>query len=171
MGNQELNNDHHLRGFSRPLFFLHAMFEPFKFLLANITDLELNGIILEVWEQEDVQEIIIGLNTRNQLFDEGIDSEGQTLGEYTPFTKGRKQEKGLPFDRITLYDTGEFYDSFYIKPVNDGFEIIADPVKDDTDLFTDYGKEILGLTSESKDILIKTLLVRLQAHVKNRLFT
>ena len=64
--------------------------------------------------------LVISLNTEgeptSQLYELGEDSLGKALqgktilkgGEYTPFTKSIKQEKGQRFDNPTLKDSGAF---------------------------------------------------------------
>ena len=66
-----------------------------------------------------------------------------------------KKEKGLPYDRITLFDTGDFYDTFKVIPFLGGFEIDANPIKENTNLFDEFGEDILGLTEESREILVQ----------------
>lgn len=134
------------------------MFERLKEVLNNAKNITVNNVMFQIWIDNDVQELIIELNTLRQLFDRGIDSKGDSLGEYSPFTKQLKQEDNLPFDRITLKQEGVFYASFKVIPLKDGFEIIADPIREDTNLFEDFGKDIVGLTEESINFLIfKTL--------------
>ena len=58
---------------------------------------------------------IIRLNTYDQLYNEGIDSEEISLGEYALFTQAEKISKGERYDHVTLKDTGAFYDSFIIR--------------------------------------------------------
>lgn len=143
-------------------------FEPLKKLANNIIDTNVNRLINTLIEKRDFTELIIDLNTEKQLFNEGIDSLGVKLGEYSPFTKQLKQEKGLPIDRITLFDTGDFYKSFeiVITDLDDPFFLInANPIKDDTNLFIEYGVDILGLTEQSTRILQN----KLQREIKKEL--
>ena len=65
----------------------------------------------------------------------------------------------------TLFDTGEFYESFELIVGKDYFEIDADPLKtnedgETTNLFYKYSTAILGLTDESKDKLAQELIRR-----------
>lgn len=125
--------------------------------LDNIINLDQDLIIGNILKDKDFQRFIIDLNTEEQLFEQGIDSLGVSLGEYSDFTKAVKKVKGQRLDHITLEDTGEFYKSFAIKVQNGGFLIVADGQKDDTNLFEEYGKEILGLTDESLQIVIDAI--------------
>lgn len=106
-------------------------------------------------------DFIIELNTKNQLFDKGIDSTGRQLsdigGEYSLVTMQLAAKKGKPKKsrtHINLNDTNEFYQSFkvYLDSQSD-FKITADTIKDTTDLLSDWGKDILGLTEDSLTML------------------
>ena len=129
------------------------MFSKIYKVLNNIANLDYNKIMREVWSDENVQEFIIKLNTEDQLFDKGVDSDNKDLGDYAPFTVEKKKLQGLPYDRITLFDSGDFYGSFDVIPNNEGFKITADPVKESSNLFQDFGEQIVGLTAESKQKL------------------
>lgn len=127
-------------------------------LLKNLNKLDINDIFFTLWKDNRVQNFIVDLNTEgkptSQLYELGIDSQGNTLGEYSPYTIQFKIDKGQRFDHVTLKDTGDFYETFKVKPTKKGFEIIANPNKDDDNLFEIYGKEIVGLTEENKTILL-----------------
>lgn len=144
--------------------------------LTRLAKLDVSALIKSVWELDHVQAFIIALNTEkggfgvtSQLFDLGIDSNGEDLGEYSDFTIEIKKSQGLPFDHITLFDTGEFYDSFRVKPLNDGFEITADPIKEDTDLFVEFGEDIVGLTTESIQELQKFIIPDVEEAIRKAL--
>jgi hypothetical protein len=101
----------------------------------------------------DIQELIIELN-QEQLYNLGEDSEGKSLGTYAPTTVMIKQAQGVPTDRITLKDTGDFYSSFKVFYSNGEIFIDADGQKDDTNLFDEYGEDILGLNDANMSIFI-----------------
>lgn len=93
---------------------------------------------------------IIDLNTDAQLFDKGIDSTGQSLpGTYAPFTIEIKSALGQPTDRITLKDTGDFHDSFFLKGSGFPFEVDASDSKRN-ELVSEWGEDIFGLTEENQ---------------------
>ena len=99
----------------------------------SVSDLELNEVAFEIASEKEVKDLVIRLNTKgaktSQLFELGEDSLGDSLGEYSPFTVEKKKDKNQPFDRITLKDTGEFYNSFVVVPYRGGFTIKANPIK------------------------------------------
>lgn len=101
----------------------------------------------------NIRELIISLN-QEQLYNLGEDSEGKSLGTYAPSTVMIKQAQGVPTDRITLKDTGDFYSSFKVFYSNGEIFIDADGQKDDTNLFTEYGEDILGLNDANMSIFV-----------------
>jgi len=117
----------------------------------------------------DLKKYIIKLNTIDQLFDDGIDSLGDSLGEYSPFTVELKKIKGQPTDRITLKDTGKFYKTFKIEVKNDSFFINANPIKEDNNLFDDFGNEIVGLTEENQIKVSKIILDNTIKYIRKQL--
>lgn len=150
-------------------------------LAKKAATIDQDKILKGILDDPLIQAQIVDLNTQKQLFDLGIDSEGNTLGDYSPATiHGTKNypgkiEKGQPYDHITLKDTGEFYDSFKIKNEKEGFYITANGTKGkvsveqhfntntqsvqgvkvgDTNLVEQFGKAILGLTRDSLNEII-----------------
>jgi len=112
------------------------------------------GIIFEiVFNNPLIKNEVIRLNTKEQLFNKGIDSKGDSLGTYSPFTVEQKKKKGQRHENITLEDTGDFYKSFRVSVNKISITIDADPIKEDNNLFDDFGEDILGLTDESKQKL------------------
>jgi len=125
-------------------------------------------------EDKTFTDYIIELNTKRQLFDKGIDSTGRKLsdigGEYAPFTLQLHPEKIK--DRITLFDTGDFYNSFrvYLDSQSD-LKITADTIKDTSDLIADWGKDILGLTEDSLEKLRLKAKFILIPYIKNKILS
>lgn len=101
------------------------------------------------------EEIIVEMNTEDQLFEQGIDRFGREIAQYAPYspiTIEIKKLKGQPTGRVTLRDEGDFHASFFIEFGPDGFEIKASDWKTDM-LVKGYGEGILGLTDENfKDL-------------------
>ena len=95
----------------------------------------------------------------------GRDANNVTISPpYKPSTVRWKKSKRQPYDRVTLLDTGEFYDRFMMLYGDDEFEITSDDWKTG-DLTRKYGLDIFGLNeqrihelSESiKDTLLKDI--------------
>jgi hypothetical protein len=117
-----------------------------------------------------VKEDIILMNTEDQLEEFGIDSEGNSLGEYALRTIAEKIEKGHRHDHVTLKDTGAFYDSFVVEVDRSGFWIIADDVAFyDRPLTEVYGLEILGLTKENTEFVGDLIMENYRIYVKQEL--
>jgi len=128
-----------------------------------------------VFDREDVKQKIIDLNTGDQLFDKGIDSEGVELrsidprGGYSRRTIEEKQRKNLPTDRITLFDEGVFYKSFRVD-VQRGLAIIsANIARIGEENFDRFGRKMVGLTDESLAILIQFILPFVQEEFRRAL--
>ncbi|QEA10465.1 hypothetical protein BARC2635_0053 [Bacteroides phage Barc2635] len=99
----------------------------------------------------DNDNILIDMNAQDQLYAKGVNRLGVRIDEYQPYrplTIQVKIEKRQPYNRVTLKDTGEFYDSFYVETAEDRFYIKASDEKTNW-LIKKYGAEIFGLTSDS----------------------
>lgn len=121
--------------------------------------------LIELKNQEDkifklvldnrfIKELITHLNTDEQLGKEKVDSLGAHLGIYSNatevITKGRKKAGAF----INLNDTGAFWDSWKVQVKKALIIIDANPFKEDTNLFDEYGIDVLGLTDNNLQILI-----------------
>lgn len=115
----------------------------------------------------NIRELIINLN-QEQLYNLGEDSEGKSLGTYAPSTVMIKQAQGVPTDRITLRDTGDFYKSFTVNYLNNEIVLDADGQKDDTNLFTEYGEDILGLNELNMTIFIDEVTKKIKFFILNK---
>ena len=71
----------------------------------------IESILFEITNEKDTQDFLID-TLQDQLFTTGEDGDGVSLGNYSPITIKIKKRKGQPTDRITLKDTGAFYDSY-----------------------------------------------------------
>lgn len=142
--------------------------------LANrikaITVLE---VLKHLSENKSFTDLIIELNTRKQLFDKGIDSTGRQLsdvgGNYSPYTLQLHPEKIE--DKITLFDTGDFYESFRVFYSSGNFIISADTIKDTSNLIEDWGANILGLTNESLSLLREKAKEIIIPYVRKKILT
>jgi len=144
--------------------------------------LDINSTLFFVFSMEDVQLFAIELNTGSpniseygQLFLHGIDAEGVALdqigGDYSPVTKDIKSFEGLPIDRITLYQEGDFYGSWEFIQKEDSFVLRADSIKDGEDLRDRWGPDIIGLTNESIQRLSTEIIPEVIDHIKRSLLS
>ena len=135
----------------------------------NIIKLDIDELLAEIYDRSEFKELVAKLNLQDQLFAKGINSKGVSLGEYAESTKKKKRKDGLPDDRITLFQSGSFYDTIEIIPDNDGFWIVMDGRKRNTDLFVRYGEDVLGLTDENfeplKDLINEELAKLIQEKI------
>lgn len=103
----------------------------------------------------DNEDIIVEMNSEDQLYEQGITRDGikiDSFAPYSPVTIQIKREKGQPTNRVTLRDEGDFHFSFFIEFREDSFKIVADDWKAKR-LVEGYGETILGLTDENfKDL-------------------
>lgn len=153
------------------------------FLIQQQAKLDTDQIWLRIVDTDEIKDFIVELNTESQLFEKGIDSNGVTLKEiggnestpsgYSPVTieiKRRKGGKGGKISNITLYDEGDYYESHIVTVTTSGFEIDADPIKEDTNLFVEWGEDIVGLTDESLQKLIDLLLIKYINYTREVIF-
>jgi hypothetical protein len=143
-------------------------FIPLRKLFNFFLELDVDELAFFVSNQNEFKDLVIELNTQKQLFDKGQDSTGKSLGEYRPFTVREKRRKGQPTDRVTLKDTGDFYESFNVQPFFGGFIIDADAEKDDKDLRDVYGEDIIGLNDENLQIIIDYYLDAFKEEIRKR---
>lgn len=104
----------------------------------------------------DNEHIIADMNSQVQLYEQGIDRNGDKIAEYAPYrplTIQIKLMKGQPTSRVTLRDTGDFHASFKVIANNISFFIDASDIKADM-LIKKYGEQILGLTEDNLNELI-----------------
>ena len=144
------------------------MFENVKNLLKTARELDENdGWIMSV--DNEVKEVIIEMNTIDQLFDRGIDALNNSLQDYTPTTIMIKQRKGQKHSVTTLHDDGDLYASFRVTVTSDEIIIHANTIKDGDDLTDKYGDEIIGLTADNRDELGRLILNNLHLYVRKKL--
>lgn len=90
---------------------------------------------------------ILDLNL--EQLNQGIKGNSQNITpSYRPKTIQIKQLKGQPTNRVTLKDTGDFYQGFEIVYFNDRFVIDSEDEKAES-LENKYGLDIFGLTDRN----------------------
>lgn len=134
----------------------------------------------EILGRELVNEImshekeIIEAVVQNQLYEHGINGTGVEIMSYEPYrprTIKNKRRKGQPYNRVTLKDTGEWYNSLRLVYDVDGFFITSTDEKN-TYLKKKYGPTILRLTNENLSMILNkyirpNLKVKLEKYLKN----
>jgi len=116
------------------------------FAIANV-EKESNSIISKNKER------ILDLNREKQLFDKGIESNGSKIfPSYTAYTVSTKRLFQLPYNRVTLFQTGAFYNAFDLRNQNGKITIFSRDSKT-SELQDKYGSSIFGLTDENQRVL------------------
>lgn len=130
-------------------------------MLEKVASIKQSEVWRTVFSEEEFDKFILDLVRIKQLYEQGVDETGTVIGYYSYFTEiiNPSKQAGTPF---TLKDTGEFYKSMNVSVEQDSFIIDADPLKRDetgheTNLFEKYGEGIIGLTEDSKEILIEEI--------------
>lgn len=129
-------------------------------MLRNMMSLDEGDILSTALDKPETKDLIIKLNTEEQLFKYGEDAEGRKLrdigGDYSPFTVEDKLTKGLPTDHITLFNTGRMYESETVRIGSEGdINMEMDTIKDGEDIQDRWGPNIVGLTDASLNYLIE----------------
>ena len=121
--------------------------------LLRITPDLLNRVLGDVIAANAV--LIADLN-RKQLA-AGIRADNSAISPYyRPNTVQIKREKGQRTDRVTLYDTGDFYESVFTAVFDNAFDLEAKDPKTE-ELKQKYGDDILGLTPENLSLLLSVI--------------
>jgi hypothetical protein len=129
--------------------------------MTTVTDLlekfEKLDVPFEVEESlNDSAERYVGLQ-KEQLFS-GLNEQGKSiLPEYTTRTKKIKARKGQPTDRVTLKDTGDFYNDIFLD-VRDKEFVIDSADKKSGQIQKKYGQNIFGLTDDNQVSFIEETL-------------
>ena len=111
----------------------------------KLVKIDTNKIAETIFKKPDVIKWILGSIT-GRLFKTGIAGDGTRLktdesigaAVYSSFTIGLKREDGQPTNKVTLKDTGEFYDSFHIFARNTYFEIVAQFEKEEGNIYDNF---------------------------------
>jgi len=150
---------------------------PLRKIADTFINLNASNIVFQViGKDKQIQEDILDLNRIGQLYKKGEDANGGDLNKmtqsgfgYSQFTIEKKRKKNQPTGHVTLFDTGKFYKSFRLIIQPNYMDIVAQPNKGDSNLFDDFGNDIVGLSEESLDILRAKLLPLILDYLKLRM--
>lgn len=146
-------------------------FQPLRDVCKRVLTLDRVEALIYILNKPEVQDEIIRLNQEDQLVKQNVFSDGTSTPEYSKYYKQIKASfTSNVTDRMNFRLTGDFFSTFDIEVLSNGdINIVADGKKDDKDLFTIYGIEILGLTEESKSKLTPLFEEFLLEYVSNKL--
>ena len=126
--------------------------------LSNVQKIDVKSLIKAVVSENEVQ--IINLNREDQIFQKGIDSQGQPLFHYERATQGffdnnppvdtRGENKGTN-RRFNMFWTGDSYHSFYAYIKGNKLYITTSP-RGRKLLIANGGEEIFGLTNKNSEV-------------------
>ena len=116
-------------------------------------------VIEKLIQDNQLQKSLTGLNQPIRDLQTG----STTYSLMTEIMSGGKKKAGDPYN---LYDTGEFYKSMVFLLGNNFFEIDADPIKDNDNLFTKYGEQIIWLSEDSKEKLRLRLRIEYETELR-----
>lgn len=104
------------------------------------------------------KQLIIDLNTKEQLGEQGIDSKESSLGQYRPFTVEFRLSKGLQVGHIDFKVTGEYWGSWEIEVTKNALLINVDENRF-SELVNDLGfsEDHVGLTPKNL-AMVRTLI-------------
>lgn len=104
----------------------------------------------------DNDNIVLDMNFEEQLGLEGVNRHNVPIMDYQPYTPETeviKQQKGQPYDRVTLHDEGDFASAGVLQR-NSQTEAEINSTDSKTEaLKKKYGKEILGLKPDNMNEL------------------
>lgn len=149
-------------------------FGPLRTIIRNLEKLTPEVLVFNALDKNpEIQKRILDLVRIEQLFKRGIDGEGTDLNTltqsgfgYAASTKERKRRKNLPTNRVTLFDTGQFYKSFRLILNRSEFHIEANGQKPNGNLFEEFGTAIVDLTNEAIDRLVIMLIPLMEKELK-----
>ena len=122
-------------------------------LAKKVKLLNSHKLYLDALRDKGIQYQVVKLITLDQLYDKGIRGDGKSLGEYSSYTKLKKQEAGQKYSNVTLLDGGDFYESVKVFLKSSAWYVDGDTEKEDKDLRDVYGDGILDLTDENYAII------------------
>jgi hypothetical protein len=118
----------------------------------------------------DVRQLIIDLNTKDQLGIHGVDSNDERMRDYAAFTVRERASLGLQTDHVDFKVTGDYWGSWTITANEREIEITVDRERF-SKLVNELGfpAEHVGLTEKNLNKLTALMLTKYQEFVKKEL--
>ena len=121
--------------------------EALEDMLKGFMSLNEDDIFNEAVDNPETKELIVYLQTVDQLRNRGVDAHDEPLPPYSPATKKRKIEEGETWQHMTLKDTGEMHRSTDVEVGYEEIIIEMDTIKGGEDLTRRY--DFVGLTDNN----------------------
>ena len=123
----------------------------------------------------DKEDVIVSAVANDQLYRRGVNGRDEKIWSYAPYapsTIAAKRRKGQPTRRVTLRDTGDFHNAFYVVYEQDGFYVTSADKKTQW-LVPKYGEAIFRLTDKNFTRILrshvrKELQKRVRAAIRGR---
>jgi hypothetical protein len=140
------------------------------FTLRKYTRIPEEFLWRKVFNDGAFRQWVLDLIRQDQLFEKGEDGDGDVIGTYSEFTESINPEK-VAGTHYTLFDTGDFYQSFILYVYKNYIEIDANPIKinhkgETENLFYKYGEEIIALNQANLDKLREQFLIRYREEIR-----
>ena len=120
---------------------------------------------------DEVKKLIVHLNTVIQLGNSGIDSEGDSLGSYSPFTVDLRSSLGLQVNHVDFKVTGEYWGSWKVDVVGNDILINVNKSRfDELVLDLKFSDTHVGLTEENISILTTRMLPKYRQFALDKMF-
>lgn len=155
---------------------LLLMFGRLQDVVNNVLNADEDKLFVTVIGKEKVKDLIVKLNTVEQLFKQGVNYKGNSLGVYSELTEeineGRtfsvegESRKKIAGETYILFEDGDFYNSVRVRVYKDYFTVESVHRLDDGREIADKFKNILGLTTESKNELGKEIIPEVRKEAK-----
>ena len=136
--------------------------------VKKLNSFDFEKALLKVYASSKISNIILDLNTDEQLGKKGILSTGESLPGYAPFTIASKQGKsgfaGIT-SHMTLFGEGNFHEGFKLDAKKFPLIIFSTDSKAG-DLETRYTENVYGLIKESIQELKEQSIDEIQAELR-----
>ena len=140
-------------------------------LANNLKGLDIRALALQIFDSGYIQDYIVELNTRKQLY-KGLTSKGEPLypkyasPDYAEDKRRMNTAPGLGSPDLYLF--GDFYGGFTAELKGHIMEIYSRDEKAD-DLEYVYESDIYGLTPNNMDVILAEVLPELQELILQKL--
>lgn len=118
----------------------------FEQLAVNLSHIDINILLENIFAEANIESWIVDI-IKKRLYNVGIDSKGQKLKTdssttelYSNFTLDIKERTHQRTSNVTLKDSGDFYNSMKIILLQNGFQIDADFVKKNGNIYKNFTK-------------------------------